>query len=35
MSSAASSIFDGVDVAGFPDDALPEHQKYEHPLVQR
>ncbi|KAL9189272.1 hypothetical protein ACHAXT_011762 [Thalassiosira profunda] len=29
------SAFEGVDVSGFPDDCLPDHQKYEHPLVQR
>mmetsp|Transcript_39615 Transcript_39615/g.67477 ORF Transcript_39615/g.67477 Transcript_39615/m.67477 type:complete len:499 (-) Transcript_39615:120-1616(-) len=31
----SSSIFDDVNVSGFPDDALTGHQKYEHPLVQR
>jgi len=30
-----ATIFEGVDVSGFPDDALTDHQKYEHPLVQR
>lgn len=29
------SAFEGVDVSGFPDDALTDYQKYEHPLVQR
>jgi len=31
----SSSIFEGVDVSGFPDDALTDHQKYQHPLVER
>lgn len=30
-----SKYFEDVDVHGFPDDALTDHQKYEHPLVQR
>ncbi|EJK74025.1 hypothetical protein THAOC_04326, partial [Thalassiosira oceanica] len=30
-----SKYFEDVDVNGFPPDVLPEHQKYEHPLVQR
>lgn len=30
-----SSFFEGVNVSSFPSDALPDHQKYEHPLVQR
>mmetsp|Transcript_47587 Transcript_47587/g.101114 ORF Transcript_47587/g.101114 Transcript_47587/m.101114 type:complete len:498 (-) Transcript_47587:213-1706(-) len=30
-----SAIWEGVDVSGLPDDALPDHRKYEHPLVQR
>lgn len=30
-----ASIFDDIDISGFPDDVLPDHQKYEHPLVQR
>jgi len=30
-----SDIFSDINVSGFPDDALPDHQKYEHPLVQR
>ncbi|KAL7522269.1 hypothetical protein ACHAWX_006970 [Stephanocyclus meneghinianus] len=28
-------LFDDVDVSGFPDDVLNDHQKYEHPLVAR
>jgi adenylosuccinate lyase len=31
----ANKFFDDVDITGFPDDALTDHQKYEHPLVQR
>jgi len=34
-SNKMSDIFSDIDVSGFPDDALPDHQKYEHPLVQR
>jgi len=34
-STKMSDIFSDIDVSGFPDDALPDHQKYEHPLVQR
>ncbi|EED86316.1 adenylosuccinate lyase [Thalassiosira pseudonana CCMP1335] len=30
-----ANIFSDVDVSGFPDDALTDHQKYEHPLVSR
>jgi hypothetical protein len=30
-----SDIFSDIDVTGFPDDVLLDHQKYEHPLVQR
>eukprot|EP00580_Thalassiosira_gravida_P005854 CAMPEP_0201654068 /NCGR_PEP_ID=MMETSP0493-20130528/45308_1 /ASSEMBLY_ACC=CAM_ASM_000838 /TAXON_ID=420259 /ORGANISM="Thalassiosira gravida, Strain GMp14c1" /LENGTH=31 /DNA_ID= /DNA_START= /DNA_END= /DNA_ORIENTATION= len=30
-----AAIFEGVNVSGFPDDALTDHQKYEHPSVQR
>lgn len=30
-----AQFFEGVDVSGFPGDALPDHQKYEHPLVER
>mmetsp|Transcript_28981 Transcript_28981/g.61716 ORF Transcript_28981/g.61716 Transcript_28981/m.61716 type:complete len:498 (+) Transcript_28981:114-1607(+) len=30
-----ASIFDDIDISGFPDDALKDHQKYEHPLVER
>ncbi|KAL7494493.1 hypothetical protein ACHAWT_005522 [Skeletonema menzelii] len=30
-----SDIFSDIDVSGFPEEALPDHQKYEHPLVQR
>lgn len=30
-----SDIFSDINVSGFPDDALTDHQKYEHPLVQR
>lgn len=30
-----SDIFADIDISGFPDDVLPDHQKYEHPLVQR
>jgi len=30
-----AAFFEGVDVSSFPDDVLPDHQKYEHPLVQR
>eukprot|EP00984_Skeletonema_dohrnii_P033718 scaffold31207_cov83-Skeletonema_dohrnii-CCMP3373.AAC.1 len=35
ISNKMSDIFSDIDVSGFPDDALPDHQKYEHPLVQR
>ena len=34
-SKMANNIFDDIDISSFPDDALPDHQKYEHPLVQR
>jgi len=34
-STKMSDIFSDINVSGFPDDALPDHQKYEHPLVQR
>ena len=34
-SNKMSDIFSDINVSGFPDDALPDHQKYEHPLVQR
>ncbi|KAL7452029.1 hypothetical protein ACHAWC_003774 [Mediolabrus comicus] len=30
-----ADIFADIDVHSFPDDVLPDHQKYEHPLVQR
>jgi len=30
-----AAFFEGVDVSSFPDDVLPDHQKYEHPLLQR
>ena len=30
-----TDIFADIDVHSFPDDVLPDHQKYEHPLVQR
>ncbi|KAL7553090.1 hypothetical protein ACHAWF_018939 [Thalassiosira exigua] len=30
-----SSFFEGVDASGLPDDVLPDHRKYEHPLVGR
>eukprot|EP00578_Thalassiosira_sp_NH16_P004533 CAMPEP_0181139668 /NCGR_PEP_ID=MMETSP1071-20121207/34903_1 /TAXON_ID=35127 /ORGANISM="Thalassiosira sp., Strain NH16" /LENGTH=500 /DNA_ID=CAMNT_0023226587 /DNA_START=296 /DNA_END=1798 /DNA_ORIENTATION=- len=32
---SSSSLFEDIDVAGLPDDALLDHRKYEHPLVQR
>eukprot|EP00970_Alexandrium_tamarense_P017376 scaffold9311_cov87-Alexandrium_tamarense.AAC.1 len=32
-STTMANIFSDVDVSGFPDDALTDHQKYEHPLV--
>ena len=37
MSSSLSTIFDDVDVATFPpgNPSLADHQRYEHPLVQR
>jgi adenylosuccinate lyase len=37
MSSSPSTIFDDVDVATFPPNnpSLADHQRYEHPLVQR
>ena len=31
----SQAFFADVDVSGFPDDALTDHQKYEHPLVAR
>ncbi len=37
MSSSPSTIFDDVDVSTFPpiNPSLADHQRYEHPLVQR
>jgi hypothetical protein len=31
----AEHIFSDINITGFPEDALADHQKYEHPLVQR
>jgi hypothetical protein len=31
----SQAFFADVDVSGFPDNALTDHQKYEHPLVAR
>jgi hypothetical protein len=35
INNMSHAFFADVDVSGFPDDALTDHQKYEHPLVSR
>lgn len=35
FSSSSSNIFDDVDISTFPTTTLSDHQRYEHPLVQR